>query len=228
MSALTRQLCGARRSAVRVKRGLAQSERTMDKLYADYLLASRDAPPAVRLVMTDSTADGRREETGFQDRGRYRDRGQRNFYCSEFFGDASSAWLEVCWRRPRASSPRAITRPFGLRGLTPAASSNQGLPCVRRIDVPQRPAEWARAAPTIHRSPRKRWHGARPSIWRRIGGPSLAEVTVVPTLHPSQRPMPKDAAIHTRAVGRNRLIAPSRSRHPLQHRRNKAIAPCIW
>jgi hypothetical protein len=42
---------------VRVKRGLAQSERTMDKLYADYLLASRDAPPAVRLVMTDRTAD---------------------------------------------------------------------------------------------------------------------------------------------------------------------------
>jgi hypothetical protein len=51
---------------VRVKRGLAQSERTMDKLHADYLLASRDAPPAVRLVMTDRTADGRREETGFQ------------------------------------------------------------------------------------------------------------------------------------------------------------------
>jgi hypothetical protein len=40
---------------VRVKRGLAESERTMDKLYADYLLASRDAPPAVRLVMTDHT-----------------------------------------------------------------------------------------------------------------------------------------------------------------------------
>ena len=47
--------------------------------------------------------------------------------------------MKGCWRRRRASSPRAVARPFGLRGLTPASASNRGPPCDRRLDVAQQP-----------------------------------------------------------------------------------------
>jgi hypothetical protein len=55
------------------------------------------------------------------------------------FGEASTAHMKGCWRRRRASSPRAIARPFGLRGLTPASASNRGPPCDRYLDVAQQP-----------------------------------------------------------------------------------------
>jgi hypothetical protein len=51
----------------------------------------------------------------------------------------SPACKKACWRRQQASSPRAVARPFGLRGLTPAAASNRGLPCDRRPGVAQQP-----------------------------------------------------------------------------------------
>jgi hypothetical protein len=47
--------------------------------------------------------------------------------------------MKGCWRRRRASSPRAVARPFGLRGLSPASASNRGPPCGRRLDVAQQP-----------------------------------------------------------------------------------------
>src|SRR5262244_3925916 len=49
----------------------------------------------------------------------------------------SPAGMKGCWRRRRASSPRAAARPFGLRGLTPASASNRGPPCDRYLDVAQ-------------------------------------------------------------------------------------------
>src|SRR5215831_12817757 len=51
----------------------------------------------------------------------------------------SPAGMKVCWKRIRASSPRAAARPFGLRGLTPASASNRGPPCDRYLDVAQQP-----------------------------------------------------------------------------------------
>jgi hypothetical protein len=47
--------------------------------------------------------------------------------------------MRGCWKRTRASSPRAAARPFGLRGLTPASASNRGPPCERYLDVAQQP-----------------------------------------------------------------------------------------
>jgi len=46
----------------------------------------------------------------------------------------SPAGMKGCWKRIRASSPRAAARPFGLRGLTPASafqpmSSMRSIPC---------------------------------------------------------------------------------------------------
>jgi hypothetical protein len=70
--------------------------------------------------------------------GRYRDHRQGNF-SSAFGVRASTARVKGCWRRRRASSPRATARPFGRRGLTPASASNQGSPCDRRHDVAQQP-----------------------------------------------------------------------------------------
>ena len=69
---------------------------------------------------------------------RYRDHRQANFD-QDFRVKASTARMKGCWRRRRASSPRAIARPFGLGGLTPASASNQGSPCDRRHDVAQQP-----------------------------------------------------------------------------------------
>src|SRR5215471_16570272 len=55
----------------------------------------------------------------------------------------SPAGMKVCWKRRRASSPRAAARPFGLRGLTPASASNRGPPCDRCLDVAQQPSAMA-------------------------------------------------------------------------------------
>jgi hypothetical protein len=55
----------------------------------------------------------------------------------------SPAGMKGCWKRIRASSPRAGARPFGLRGLTPASASNRGPPCDRYLDVAQQPIAMA-------------------------------------------------------------------------------------
>jgi len=55
----------------------------------------------------------------------------------------SPAGMKGCWKRRRASSPRAAARPFGLRGLTPASASNRGPPCDRYLDVAQQPSAMA-------------------------------------------------------------------------------------
>jgi len=73
-------------------------------------------------------------------RGRYRDHCQADFSDRlSCFARSISARIKGCWRRRRASSPRAIARPFGLRGLTPASASNRGPPCDRYLDVAQQP-----------------------------------------------------------------------------------------
>ena len=47
--------------------------------------------------------------------------------------------MKACWRRRRASSPRAAARPFGLRGMTPTSASNRDPACDRSLDMAQQP-----------------------------------------------------------------------------------------